>query len=466
MKHNKGKFNSTFGFLMASIGSAVGLGNLWGFPYKMGAGGGFAFLLIYLVLAIVVGYPLILGEIALGRKTGKGTIEAHHMANPRFTFNGWFEAIVPFLLICFYCTFGGYVIKYFFANLGDVFGASWGINGADSSEYFTKFITDTVPAILFGLLFLTLTIIIVIGGIAGGIEKFSKLAIPALFIMLLIVVVKSCTMPGAFEGLAFIFKPNFEVFKGTGWLTVLALAGSQMFFSLSIAAGCLIAYGSYLEKGSNLERNAIIIPIADTIVAILASMAVMPAVFSAGLEPNGGPNLLFVSLQTVFNGMGKVGPFFGSLFYLLVFFAALTSSIAMMEGGVSAMLDAHIKKGKHPSRIKVTLIMGFVALVGSTLVSADALGASGFWHPFKQSTWLDVFDLGAEGILMPLGGFFMAIMLGWTRSNYLDDEILDGSSYRTKKFTHICIKYIAPIFMFFIIIVQLNSFFGHPIKFL
>ena len=466
MKHNKGKFNSTFGFLMASIGSAVGLGNLWGFPYKMGAGGGFAFLLIYLVLAIVVGYPLILGEIALGRKTGKGTIEAHRMANPRFTFNGWFEAIVPFLLICFYCTFGGYVIKYFIANLGDIFGASWGINGADSGEYFTSFVSDTSSAVFFGILYLALTMIIVVGGIAGGIEKFAKFATPALFVMLVVIVVRSCTLPGAMEGLAFIFKPDLSVFKGTGWLTVLGMAGSQMFFSLSIAAGCLIAYGSYLHKGSNLERNAIIIPVADTIVAILAAMAVMPAVFSAGLAPDGGPNLLFVSLQTVFNGMGTLGPVFGTIFYLLVFFAALTSSIAMMEGGVSAMLDAHIKKGKNPSRLKVTLIMGAVALAGSTLVSADALGMSGFWHPFGQQTWLDVFDLCSEGILMPLGGFFMAIMLGWTRQHYLDDEILDGSKYHTKGFVSVCMKYIAPIFMFFIIIVQVNSFIGHPIPFL
>ena len=466
MKQNKGKFNSTFGFLMASIGSAVGLGNLWGFPYKMGAGGGFAFLLIYLVLAIVVGYPLILGEIALGRKTGKGTIQAHHMANPRFTFNGWFEAIVPFLLICFYCTFGGYVIKYFIANLGDLIGAPWGINGADSAEYFSAFVTDTVPAVLFGMLYLGLTVFIVVGGIAGGIEKFAKFATPALFIMLLVVVIRSVTLPGAMEGLAFIFKPDLSVFKGTGWLTVLGMAGSQMFFSLSIAAGCLIAYGSYLHKGSNLERNAIIIPIADTIVALFSAMAVMPAVFSAGLSPDAGPNLLFVSLQTVFNGMGKFGPLFGTFFYLLVFFAALTSSIAMMEGGVSAMLDSHIKKGKEPSRLAVTLFMGLIALIGSTLVSADALGMSGFWHPFGLSTWLDVFDLAAEGVLMPLGGFFMAIMLGWTRAHYLDDEILDGSNYRTKNFVYVCMKYIAPVFMFFIIIVQLNSFFGHPIPFL
>lgn len=460
MEQSKGKFNGTFGFLMASIGSAVGLGNLWGFPYKMGVGGGFAFLLIYLILAVTVGYPLMLGEITLGRKTGKAAIEAYREADKRFTINGWFETIVPFLLLCFYCTFGGYVTKYFVANLGDIFNASWGVNGANTGEYFGNFIGSGAPAILYGIIFLVITVFIVLGGVSGGIEKFSKIAMPALFVMLLIVVIRSCTLPGATDGLKFMFKPDFSVFQGTGWLKVLGIAGSQMFFSLSLASGCLIAYGSYLDKSSNMERNAVIIPVADTVVAILAGMAVMPAVFAYGIDPSGGPGLLFVSLQQVFENMGAAGPFFGTLFYLLVFFAALSSSIGMMEGGISAMMDASEKKGNKPNRFLFTMIMGAIALAGSLLVSADALGSSGFWHPFGLGTWLDVFDLGAEGILMPLGGLLMAIMLGWTRRHYLDDEVLIGSQYKTRKFFDVCIRYISPIFMLFILIVQINSFFG------
>lgn len=464
MEQSKGKFNSTFGFLMASIGSAVGLGNLWGFPYKMGAGGGFAFLVIYLLMAIFVGYPLVLGEIALGRKTQRAAIEAYRAADRRFTISGIFETIVPFLLICFYCTMGGYVIKYMVANLGDIFGAGWGTGRGDSQAYFDAFITG-MPAIFYGILFLALTVLIVMGGVSGGIEKFSKFAMPALFIMLVIVVIRSCTLPGAGAGLEFIFKPTLEPFKDGGWLKVLGQAGSQMFFSLSIASGCLIAYGSYLGKDSNLEKNAVIIPVADTAVAILAAMAVMPAVFASGLDPMGGPDLLFVSLQTVFNGMGSLGPIFGFLFYALVFFAALTSSIGMMEGGVSAMMDAQEKKGKKANRTFVTLIMGVVALAGSTLVSADALGKSGLWHPFAQPHWLNVFDLGAEGILMPLGGLLMAIMLGWTRKDYITDEVRIGGNYRSRAFINACYKWIAPIFMFLLIFVQLNSFFGFTDKF-
>lgn len=467
MEQSKGGFNSNFGFLMASIGSAVGLGNLWGFPYKMGAGGGFIFLLLYLILAVVVGYPTMLGEIALGRKTGKACIEAYRKADSRFTFNGIIETVVPFFLICFYCTFGGYVMKYMIANLGDIFGAGWGIGETDSDSFFNTFIAAGASPIIYGLVFLALTVFIVIGGVSGGIEKFTKVAMPALFIMLVVVVIRACTLPGAGAGLEFIFKPDFTPFKGLGWLKVLGQAGSQMFFSISLASGCLITYGSYLDKKQNLEVNAVIIPAADTIVAILAAMAVMPAVFAAGLEPGSGPGLLFVSLQSVFQGMGTSGPIFGFIFFVLVFFAALTSSIGMMEGAVSAMLDAQIRKGKAPSRLKMSLIFAIVPLLGSTLVSADGLGSTGFWNPLLATLgpdsgkcWLDVFDLVSEGLLMPLGALFMAIMLGWTRRGYLDDEILSGSSYKTKAFCDFCWRYLIPILLIGLLLVQLNSFLG------
>ena len=468
MEQSKGGFNSNFGFLMASIGSAVGLGNLWGFPYKMGAGGGFIFLLLYLILAVVVGYPTMLGEISLGRKTGKACIEAYRAADSRFTFNGIIETAVPFFLICFYCTFGGYVMKYMVANFGDIFGAGWGIGETDSGSYFNEFVGGgTASPIVYGLVFLVLTVIIVLGGVSGGIEKFTKIAMPALFIMLVVVVIRACTLPGAGAGLEFIFKPDFTPFKGLGWLKVLGQAGSQMFFSISLASGCLVTYGSYLDKKQNLEANAVIIPAADTIVAILAAMAVMPAVFAAGLEPGSGPGLLFVSLQSVFQGMGTSGPIFGFIFFVLVFFAALTSSIGMMEGAVSAMLDAQIRKGKSPSRVKMSLIFAIVPLLGSTLVSADGLGMTGFWNPLLATLgpdsgkcWLDVFDLVSEGLLMPLGALFMAIMLGWTRRGYLDDEILSGSTYKTKAFCDFCWRYLIPILLIGLLLVQLNSFLG------
>lgn len=453
------KFTSNFGFLMASIGSAVGLGNLWGFPYKMGMGGGFVFLLIYLLLVVAVGYPLMLSEIALGRKSRRGAIEAYRSIDPKSSFIGWFSCIAPFLLICFYVTFGGYVIKYLVANLGDLLHASFGVGGAKSTDYFNHFIQSGWSPVIYGWIFLGISIFIVVRGINNGIEKFSNFAMPALFVMLVIVVIRACTLPGAGKGLEFIFKPRFEVFQGKGWLSVLGSAGSQMFFSLSLSAGAIIAFGSYLDKGIDIEWNAFTIPFADTLAAVLATMAVMPAVFAYGLEPTGGPGLLFVSLQTVFSNMGATGPLFGTIFYLLVLFASVTSSIAMMEGAVACMLDGQERKGKKRNRKAMTLVMGLVALLGSALISADALGASGFWHPFGQDSWLNVFDLGAEGILMPLSGLCLSILVGWVHPHALDDEVLQGSSFKSRKFFYFCIRYICPIALAFIVLVQLNAFF-------
>ncbi|MDO5014764.1 MAG: sodium-dependent transporter [Clostridia bacterium] len=456
----KGKFVSNFGFLMASIGSAVGLGNLWGFPYKMGKNGGFAFLLVYLLLVVTVGFPLVMGEIALGRRTGKGGIQAYKQIDSKFTFNGWFAVLAPVFLLCFYSVFGGYILKYFIANLGDLFNLSFGVGGANSEAFFGNFIGAGLEPLIYTIIFHIATIIIVSLGISGGIEKFSAFAMPTLTVMLIIIVIRACTLPGAMAGLEFVFKPDFTVFKGTGILKVLGAAGSQMFFSLSLSSGAIIAFGSYLDKKANIEKNAAIVTFSDTLIAILAAMAVMPAVFAFNLEPSGGPGLLFVSIQAVFNDLGKTGPFFGTLFYLLVLFAALTSSIAMAEGTISAMLDAQISRGKKPNRILMSFIVMTLTLMGAILVCIDALGSKGLWHPFGLGTWLDVFDLLAEGILMPVGGFFLAILLGWVKPKVLDDELRTGSDYKTEKFFKFCFKYLATPILFFITLVQLNEFFG------
>ncbi|XVG96254.1 sodium-dependent transporter [Eubacteriales bacterium KG127] len=457
---DKGKFKSNFGFLMASIGSAVGLGNIWGFPFKMGKSGGFAFLLIYIVLAVVVGYCCMLGEISFGRKQQKAAIEAYRKLGAKFTFNGWINALTPLFLLCFYCTLGGYCVKYTVANFGNLINAGWGTRGVESSLFFGEFITDTVPAIGFGLLFLAITMVVVVGGVAEGIERFSVIAMPALFVMLLVVIVRSLTLPGASEGLAFMFKPDWSVFKGSGWISVLASAGGQMFFSLSVSAGCLIAYGSYLGKSENLERNSTIIIVSDTVVAILAGVAVMPAVFAFGLKPDAGPSLLFITLQTVFNSMGGFGEIFGFLFYFLVLIAALTSSVAMIEGAISAFLDEQERCGKKPSRVMVTCAIGLLAAVGSSIVSADALGEGGIPHIFGFSTWIDTFDLFAEGLMMPLGGMFMVIILGWIKPGFVDDEIKLGSNFASKGFFYFTMRYLAPLFLVFILVGQLNGFFG------
>lgn len=455
---HKGQFGSNFGFLMAAIGSAVGLGNLWAFPYKMGANGGFAFLLLYLVLVVFVGYVIMMSELALGRSTGKGVIGAYKSLSEKYAFIGWMGVIAPWLILSFYSMLGGYCIKYAVANLGDLFGASWGVGGMDSGEYFGAFTSDMVQTVIFSLIFVLLTVIIVRNGVSGGIEKFTSIAMPALFVMLVIVIIRSVTLPGASEGLAFMFKPNWEAFQGAGWIRVLAVAGGQMFFSLSLGMSIMITYGSYIPKEQNLERSALVIPLADTLIAVMAGLATMPAVFATGLEPGAGPGLLFVTLQTVFDSMGAVGPFFGFLMYFLVFIAAITSSISLLEGTVAVVMDRYIEKGKKFNRKTITTVMGISIAVTASLVSMDGLGANGFPQFFGQGCWLDAIDLIAEGILMPLGACYMAIIIP---TSLVDKEAtLNGTQFKTKGFYDFCIKFIAPIMMVLVLLGQMDGFFG------
>lgn len=461
MDSKKGQWGSNFGFLMAAVGSAVGLGNIWGFPYKMGISGGFAFLLIYLVLAVFVGFVIMLGELTIGRKTGKGVLGAYQELSKNYAWIGWMGTICPFLIMSFYTVLGGYAMKYMVANFGDIFGAGFGVNGADSGAFFGEFLTKQAEGVIYTFLFCFITYIIVRGGVAGGIERFSKIAMPALFILLLIVIARSLTLPGAMEGLAFMFKPNFEVFNGTGWITVLGRAGGQMFFSLSLGMGCMITYGSYLSKKEDIETNAVLIPILDTSVALLAGIAVMPAVFAFGMEPGGGPGLLFVTLQAVFGAMGALGPIFGFLFYLFVVIAAVTSAISLLEVATATFIDKSIAKGKEPNRHRATLICTVLIFVLATVVALDGLGSNGLPMPLGF-IWLDFFDLFSEGIMMPLGALSMSLIIGWKLGpKWMEDEITaNGKSWKGKTFAMICFRYIAPIGMLFILVGQLNGFFG------
>lgn len=451
-------WGSNIGFLMAAVGSAVGLGNMWGFPYKLGMNGGFAFLVLYLVLVVFTGYILVMTELALGRSTGQSVILAYKKMRKKYAFVGWFGAIAPFLILGFYSYLGGYCIKYTASNLGDLFGASWGVGGMDGPEYFTQLIANRPQSIIYTVIFLLLTIIIVSKGVSGGIEKFNKYAMPALFFMLIIVIIRSVTLPGASAGVSFLFKPNFEVFKGTGWITVLAAAGGQMFFSLSLGMGIMVTYGSYMKKDQDLEKNSFIIPIFDTLIAVMAGIAIMPAVFAKGQDPAGGVGLLYMTLQTVFNEMGKVGPFFGMIFYALVFIAALTSSISVLEAIIGSFIDMKINAGKGNQRVKMAWIFGLLAMVEGIIISCDGLGKF-FPLIFGKFSWLEGFDLMAEGLLMPIGAFLTTIFFGWIDKDVLPNEITNGSNFKTKNFYMFCIRWIAPVFTFFVLLGQINTFF-------
>lgn len=461
MDSKKGTWGSNFGFLMAAVGSAVGLGNIWGFPYKMGISGGFAFLLIYLVLAVLVGFVIMLGELTIGRKTGKGVLAAYQELSKNYAWIGWMGTICPFLIMSFYTVLGGYALKYMVANLGDFFGAGWGTGGVDSGAFFGDFLTNQMEGIVYTFIFCLVTYLIVRGGVQKGIEAFSVIAMPALFVLLVIAIIRALTLPGAMEGLAFMFKPNFEVFQGSGWVTVLGRAGGQMFFSLSLGMGCMITYGSYLNKKENIERNAIIIPALDTLVAVMAGMAVMPAVFAFGMEPGGGPGLLFVTLQGVFAAMGGIGPIFGFLFYLFVVLAAVTSAVSLLEVATATFIDKEIAKGKEPNRHRATLISIVGIFILAIIVAADGLGSNGLPMPLGF-IWLEFFDLFSEGIMMPLGALAMSLIIGWKLGpKWMEDEItVGGQKWAMKGFAMICFKYIAPIGMLFILAGQLDSFFA------
>ena len=287
MSNERGSWGSNIGFLLAAIGSAVGLGNIWGFPYKMGKSGGFTFLLIYLLLAVFVGFVIMMGELAMGRKTGKGTVGAYHNLSRKFKWVGWLAVFSPFVIMSFYSVLGGYCIEYMALNLSNL--AFAGAEIKTGADLFSAMLTNPFGCVAFTLLFLIICYLINRGGVSGGIEKFNKVGMPALFVMLVIIIIRSLTLPGAVEGLKFMFVPGYAVKAGfiaaaPNFATVLATAGGQMFFSLSLAMGVMITYGSYLDKKENLVKNSAVIVVADTVVATMAGVAVIPAAVANGIQ--------------------------------------------------------------------------------------------------------------------------------------------------------------------------------------
>ena len=478
MEERKG-FGSNFGFLMAAVGSAVGLGNIWGFPNKMGACGGFTFLLIYLVLAVCCGFIVMVGELALGRKTGHGAVGAYKVLSKKFSWMGWLGILSAFFILFFYCALGGYCIKYTVLNVGDLFHASFGSNGLSGADVFNNFIGNPGEAIIYGLIFVALTMLIVLGGVGGGIEKVCSVGMPALFVMLLICIIRACTLTDAVNGLKYMFVPGWALANGViaeapSFLKVLSTAGGQMFFSLSLGMGAMITYGSYLQKKENLQKNAILIIVMDTLVALMAGLCVIPGRFA--LDPNGalgGPSLLFVTMQNVFSRMGPIGPIFGILFYLLVVFAAISSSISLLEVIVAHFVDKARDEGKGDKRKAYTLIAAACVGLGCILVCADQLGGASF-TPWKllnlpdtsirmwNDCWLDFFDMLSEGVMMPLGALLMSIMIGWEVGPEMVKEECEQSGHAMGSygFFKFCIKYITPLCMILILYGQLTDFFG------
>ena len=482
MEEKRASWGSNIGFLFAAIGSAVGLGNIWGFPYKMGKSGGLLFLLVYVALTIVVGFVIMVSELALGRKTGRGAMGAYYSITKKFKWLGWLAVLAPFLIMSFYSVLGGYCLQYMSLNMAEL---SFGIQSnfdvsLGGSGTFGAMLTNPLGCAIFTLVFLALCYFINKSGVAAGIEKFNKIGMPALFVMLVIIIIRALTLDGAVEGLKFMFKPGYAVEAGfiseaPSFISVLASAGGQMFFSLSLAMGVMITYGSYLGKKENLKKNSVVIIAADTIVAIMAGIAVIPAAVANGIKNGvpyseislGGPKLLFVTLQDVFAEMGAIGPLFGVVFYLLVLIAAISSAISLTEVVVTFFMDRAASRKKEGNRQKITLWVCIAIAVEAILVAIDGLGASGifkFWSsaPAWKDCFLDFMDCWSEGIAMPLGAMIMSVMVGWELKSKPILEEIDSQGRSGKGFVvfyKICIMFVTPLLMAFILAGQLLGFF-------
>ncbi len=439
MNEKRSSFTGKIGFVLAAAGSAVGLGNIWRFPYLAAQYGGGIFLLVYLLLAVTFGFALMCAEIALGRKTGQSAIGAFGVLNKKYKFVGILAAVVPIIILPYYSVIGGWILKYI-----SVF-VTGNAAAAAGDDYFGGFIGKPVEPLLWFLIFIGLTALVVLLGVDKGVEKVSKIMMPVLVVLTLVVAIYSMCLPGAMEGVLYYITPDFSHFSAT---TVLAAMG-QLFYSMSLAMGIMITYGSYMKKEVNLESSVRQIEIFDTGIAFLAGLMVIPAVFafSGGDESalGKGPGLMFVTLPKVFESMPG-GTVIGSIFFILVFFAALTSSISLMETVVSIFRD------KFGWGRKTTC---FLVLLGCILLGAPSSLGNGIWSNITiiGMDFLTFFDFISNSVLMPIVAFLTCIFVGYViKPVTLIDEIEQTSRFKAKKLFTVVIKYVAPVCIVLILV--------------
>lgn len=444
----RSSFSGKLGFVLAAAGSAVGLGNIWRFPYLAAKYGGGTFLFIYLILAVTFGFTLMTAEIAIGRKTGLSAIGAFTILDKRFKFLGILASAVPIIIFPYYSVIGGWVVKYFF-----VFVTGSGHTAAGDS-YFTDFIGGTFEPIGWFFLFIAVTAVIVGFGVEQGIEKVSKFMMPILVLLTLFVALYGLTIDGAMDGLSYYLKPHMADVSAK---TILAAMG-QLFYSMSLAMGIMITYGSYMKKENHLESSVRQIEIFDTGVAFLAGLMIIPAVFafsggdSSALQA--GPGLMFITLPKVFGNM-KFGNVVGTLFFLLVFFAALTSAISLMETIVSILRDklGWTRKGTCVFVTILALVMGVPSSLG--------------FGPLSFISWmgmsvLDIMDFVSNSVLMPIVAFFTCIFIGFViKPSTIADEVkVTDGTFKGEKLFAVMIKWIAPIFLVLILLSSVANALG------
>lgn len=450
MNHKRSSFSGKLGFVLSAAGASVGLGNIWRFPYLAAKYGGGIFLLIYIILALTFGYTMIIAETSLGRMTKKSPVGAYESfgKSKLLSAGGWINAVIPILIVPYYSVIGGWVIKYLFEYLlghGQTLAAD---------DYFSGFISNGFSAEICFLIFTMFTVVIIYMGVRNGIERVSKFMMPILVILSVIIAVYSVTRPGAMAGVKYFLVPNLENFS---WMTVVSAMG-QMFYSLSIAMGILVTFGSYMKKDTSIEDSTKNVEIFDTAIAIMAGLMIIPAVFAfSGGDPDtlqAGPSLMFITLPKVFAGMG-FGTGTGILFFLLVLFAAVTSSIALTESAVSTFEDE-----LHWSRKKATVFMTVVMIFLGTLSCLGYGPLAGITVIGMQ--FLDFFDFLTNSVMMPIAAIATCLLVSRVIGvEKIENEVTEGGHpFKRKVIFQFMIKYLCPIFAAIILVSSVANAFG------
>ena len=452
-EHSKrNSFSGSIGFVMAAAGSAVGLGNIWRFPYLAAKDGGGLFIVIYIVLALTFGFALLTTDIAIGRKTKKGPLSAYKTLNKKSGFIGVLSCIIPMMILPYYCAIGGWVIKYFVAYISG--------HGAElaTDTYFSTFISGTTEPIVFILIFLFITAFVVFRGVNKGIESLSKILMPILLVLIIIIAIFSLTLSHTdangvtrtgMDGFKILFVPDLSNVTPSSFVSTLVDAMGQLFYSLSVAMGIMIAYGSYVKDDTNLNKSINQIEIFDTLIAILAGVMIIPAVFTfMGTEgmTSSGPGLMFISLPKVFSAMGGIGNVVGALFFAMVLFAAVTSSISIMEAIVSSFMDEfHISRNKAAAiETVIAGVVGIIVCLGYNLLYFNVTLPNG-----ASAQILDVMDYLSNNAFMPVVSISTCILIGWVLGpKSITDEIeKNGVVMRRKTLYNVMIRFIAPILL-------------------
>ena len=489
----RASWSGQMSFILAAAASAIGLGNLWRFPYLAAQYGGGTFILVYLILVVTLGFTLMTTEIAIGRMTQQSQLTAYSKLHRGWGVIGLLSTVIPLVIVPYYCVIGGWVLKYFWTYLRIVCGnASAAEALSDSGAFFGGFITAPFAPFGFGLLFILACALVIVLGVKGGIERSNKVMMPLLFLMAIGIAVYVCCLPGSGEGLKYYLVPNMDSLRAVGedgaahfsWAqlgkTVLGAMG-QMFYSLSLAMGIMITYGSYMRKEDSIEKCVRRIEIFDTLIAVVAGLMIIPVVYMFAVKTgtpvkeamNAGPGLMFVTLPKVFADFGAAGPWVGVVFFLLVIFAALTSAISLYEACVASVCDLlHMKRRN--ATFFMFFVIAFLAVFsaigygpwgGVTMTAAfHNMGFAGAWTEgkFFAMQFLDFFDFVTNSFLMPVVAALTCVFIGWVvKTKAIEDEVLHGEAkFAAAGFYRVMVKFVAPALIVAVLVSEVCRAFG------